>query len=315
MMSGYAFAEENPASEMKYVFSYFKGNGEDGLHLAWSNDGLNWTALNNDRSFLQPQVGGKLMRDPFICRGPDGTFHLVWTTGWWDKGIGITHSPDLIHWSKQELLNVMANEPNAMNCWAPEVFYDQDQPQYIIFWASTIPGRFRATDNTGDPGKSGFCNHRIYCMTTADLKTYSQTRLFYDSGFNVIDATIVKDGQRYVMFLKDETLRPNPKKNIRVAFSYKATGPYGRTTPPISPNWVEGPTAIKIGDYWYIYYEAYTRGRYEGTRSKDLITWEPITEMLSFPRGARHGTVLAVPAGIVEELKKFTPVAFQTKIR
>lgn len=23
-----------------WVFSYFKGNGEDGLHLAWSEDGL-----------------------------------------------------------------------------------------------------------------------------------------------------------------------------------------------------------------------------------------------------------------------------------
>ena len=26
-----------------YLFSYFKGNGEDGLHLAYSNDGLKWT--------------------------------------------------------------------------------------------------------------------------------------------------------------------------------------------------------------------------------------------------------------------------------
>ena len=31
------------------------------------------------------------MRDPCLVAGPDGQFHLVWTTGWWDKGIGIAH--------------------------------------------------------------------------------------------------------------------------------------------------------------------------------------------------------------------------------
>jgi len=31
-----------------FMFSYFKNNGEDGLHLAYSMDGLKWKALNND---------------------------------------------------------------------------------------------------------------------------------------------------------------------------------------------------------------------------------------------------------------------------
>ena len=70
-----------------YVFSYFTNNGEDGLHLLSSTDGLQWTPLNGGRSFLYPAVGSRLMRDPSITRGPDGMFHLVWTTGWWDTGI------------------------------------------------------------------------------------------------------------------------------------------------------------------------------------------------------------------------------------
>ena len=37
-----------------YVFSYFKGNGEDGLHLAYSVDGLVWQPLNCGKSFLRP---------------------------------------------------------------------------------------------------------------------------------------------------------------------------------------------------------------------------------------------------------------------
>lgn len=295
----YASADENPGAKSRYVFSYFKGKGEDGLYLACSDDGLKWSVLNDERPLLQPQVGSKLMRDPCICRGPDGTFHIVWTTGWWDKGIGIAHSTDLIHWSEQRYVEMMADEPAAMNCWAPEIFYDNVQREYLIFWATTIPGRFPETDKTGDAGKGGLCNHRIYCVTTGDFKTYSKPCLFYDDGFSVIDATIVKEGTRYVMFLKDETLRPNPKKHIRIAFADKAAGPYGRATVPISPDWVEGPTAIKIGDYWYVFYDAYRRGRYEGARSKDLSLWEPINEKLSFPKGARHGTILAVSWEIV----------------
>ena len=34
-----------------YLFSYFKDNGQDGLHLAYSYDGFKWTALKNDKSF------------------------------------------------------------------------------------------------------------------------------------------------------------------------------------------------------------------------------------------------------------------------
>ena len=40
-----------------YIFSSFRDNGEDGLHLSYSTDGYNWTALNNDKSFMTPMVG------------------------------------------------------------------------------------------------------------------------------------------------------------------------------------------------------------------------------------------------------------------
>lgn len=53
-----------------FIFSYFKGNGEDGLHFAYSEDAFTWHALKNDSSFLKPTAGkDKLMRDPCIIRG------------------------------------------------------------------------------------------------------------------------------------------------------------------------------------------------------------------------------------------------------
>ena len=39
------------------LFTYFTGNGEDGLHLATSDDGLRWTALGGGRSNLPQRLG------------------------------------------------------------------------------------------------------------------------------------------------------------------------------------------------------------------------------------------------------------------
>ena len=101
-----------------YLFSYFKNNGQDGLHLAYSRDGYSFTALKNDSSFLRPELSkDKLMRDPCIIRGADNKFHLVWTVSWTDGGIGYASSPDLIHWSTQQYLPVMAHAPTTINAW------------------------------------------------------------------------------------------------------------------------------------------------------------------------------------------------------
>ncbi|MBE0536674.1 MAG: glycoside hydrolase family 43 protein [Phycisphaerae bacterium] len=286
-----------------FLFSYFKGNGEDGLHLAWSADGLKWTPLKDDTSFLKPMVGNdKLMRDPCIIQGPDGLFHMVWTVSWKERGIGYAHSKDLINWSPQKYIPVMEHEPAARNCWAPEVFWDEDGEQYLIFWATTIPGRFPATETAGDGG----LNHRMYYVTTRDFQTFSPTRLFYDPGFNVIDATIVRHNGRYIMFLKDETRNP-PQKNIRIARSSRAEGPYGAVSEPITGDyWAEGPTAIRIKDAWVVYFDKYTKHRYGAVQSKDLTTWEDISAKVDFPAGFRHGTVFSVKADNLEGLRRLS---------
>ena len=283
-----------------YLFAYFKGNGEDGLHLAYSHDALSWQPLNNGKSLLRPMVGkDKLMRDPHIALGPDGLFHMVWTSSWREPVIGHATSKDLINWSEQQAITPMTNEPTARNVWAPEIFYDAETKQYLLFWATTIPGRFPESDSSGDNG----LNHRMYLTTTKDFKTFTPTRVFYNQGFNVIDATIVKDGSRYIMFLKDETRQPIAQKNIRYAVSHRATGPYGPVSPPITGNyWAEGPSAIKIGKRWIVYFDKYRERRYGAVASADLKNWEDISAQVQFPEGTRHGTVLRVPQVVLTKL-------------
>ncbi|HJS00943.1 MAG TPA: prolyl oligopeptidase family serine peptidase [Flavobacterium sp.] len=283
-----------------YLFSYFKGNGEDGLHLAYSEDGYKWQSLKKDASFLTPEVGkDKLMRDPCIIKGGDGLYHMVWTVSWTDKGIGYASSKDLIHWSKQEFLPVMANEEGTRNTWAPEITYDETNKEYMIYWASTIEGKFLETQSKEDSGY----NHRIYYTTTKDFKTYSPTKLLYEPGFNVIDSSILKDGKGYVMFLKDETKLP-VQKNLKVAYSDKLTGPYSKASTPITGNyWAEGPTAIQIDGKWVVYFDKYRDHKYGAIQQTDK-GWDDISGKISFPSGTRHGTVLEVSKSTLLNLLK-----------
>ncbi|RYY22618.1 MAG: glycosyl hydrolase [Chitinophagaceae bacterium] len=279
----------NAQTDSVFLFAYFKNNGEDGLHLASSEDGFTYKALRSDSSFLKPTVSNdKLMRDPCIIRGGDGRFHMVWTVSWNDKGIGYASSEDLVNWSKQQFIPVMAGESSARNCWAPEIIYENGM--YMIYWASTIPGKFPGTDTTGDEQY----NHRIYFVTTKNFKTFSRASLLYDHGFNVIDASILKHGNTFFMFLKDETKVP-PQKNLRVASSSALTRGYSKPSSPITGDyWAEGPTVINKGDGWLMYFDKYTLHRYGLLESKDLLKWTDISDKLTVPQGLRHGTVIKI---------------------
>ncbi|NND08521.1 MAG: hypothetical protein HKN87_19245 [Saprospiraceae bacterium] len=283
-----------PMVDDVYAFSYFVGNGEDGLHLALSSDGKKWSAVNGGQSLLQPKVGeSKLMRDPCIVRGPDGAFHMVWTTSWGGHTIGYAHASDLIHWSEQKAIPVMAHEPMAQNCWAPEICYDEQNEQFQIFWSTTIPGRFPETDSSAKNGR----NHRMYSTTTRDFEYFTPTRLFYDHGFNVIDGSIIETDGSFAMFLKDESLFPTAQKNIRLTWSDQIEGPYSVPTEPITGDyWAEGPTGIKIYDRWHLYFDKYVKHSYGLLTSDDLVRWKDESNDLEMPEGIRHGTIFKITA-------------------
>lgn len=284
-----------------YLFAYFLDNGQDGLHLAWSADGLKWAALKNGGSFLTPQVGNsKLMRDPCVTQGPDGVFQMVWTDSWEGTTIGYASSKDLITWSEQKALPVMAHEPTVKNCWAPEILYDAKWKRFLIFWASTVPGKFPATELAGKNDN----NHRIYATTTSDFTGFSPTKLFFDPGFNCIDATVMPYEGKSVMIFKDETKVPTAMKNLRMATATTLTGHYEVITEPLNPpgSWVEGPTTLKVGKEVIVYFDAYTKHHYAALASSDLKHWRDVTQELVMPKGIRHGTAFEVSGAVLRKL-------------
>lgn len=288
-------------SDSVYLFCYFKGNG-DGLHYAWSKDGYQWQAMFNDSVVLKPSVSkDKLFRDPCIIRGADGKFHMVWTVSWADRGIGYASSTDLVNWSQQQFIPVMAQEDSARNTWAPEITYDPLKKIYMVYWATTVPGRYPQKDTSAEGRRY---NHRMYYATTKDFEKWSAPRVLYDPGYSVIDASIVLDGDQWVMFLKNETRQP-AEKNLRVAMAKNLTGPYSPAGPPITgAYWAEGPTAIKIGGQWMVYFDKYTEKKYGAVASPDLKNWIDISDAVSIPKGARHGTVLKISRKEFDRMKR-----------
>jgi hypothetical protein len=305
-----AFALSFSVARADYLFTYFTKNGEDGLHLAWSADGYKWEKLNDGKSYLAPAVGrSKLMRDPCVTRGPDGTYHMVWTAGWTENDIGYASTKDFITWSAEKEIPVMAFAPTVRNTWAPEVHYDAQRKEFIIFWASTIPEKFKETAGASETDY----NHRMYFTTTKDFATFAPTKLFYDPGFSVIDATFLHDGDKQWLIVKDETRNP-PKKYLQLATAESLQGPFGKLSAPFTPPdlWAEGPTAIKIGNDYLLYFDAYIKKHYGALRSRDLKTWEDVTDKMSFPDEGtpvrmRHGTVIEVPKELVAKLRDQKP--------
>jgi len=274
-----------------YLFCYFKGNG-DGLHYAYSDDGLKWKAMFSDSIVLKPTVSkDRLFRDPCIVRGGDGKFHMVWTVSWADRGIGYASSTDLVNWSPQRFIPVMTHEDSARNTWAPEINWDKKKKRYIVYWATTIAGRFAQNDTSAE-GKR--YNHRMYYSSTKNFKSWSRAKILYDPGYSVIDASIVKNGNEYLMFLKNETRAP-AEKNIRIARSSSITGPYSEASAPITGKyWAEGPTALLVKGEWIVYFDKYRDHQYGAVRSADGKTWTDISKEVEFPKGIRHGTAFVI---------------------
>jgi hypothetical protein len=263
-----------------YVFSSFTGDGEDGLHLIASYDGFDWSQVNHYNSVYQQE--SSLMRDPSIVQGPDGQYHMVWTTGWWEQNIGIAHSSDLLNWNEQTLY-VWADyngpgteesdgigwpsnlstwvQPNdyVRNSWAPEIFYDDTTREYVIYWSSSIDS-FSVFPQTWN-ARSDNLNHRIYYITTKDFNTYTPRKFFYAPQDRVIiDAFICKLGANdYRMILKDEA--DSGYGNLHIVSSTQALTSWANlpdnfwgsmsaafTGSDIYPDYrdAEGPTGIKI---------------------------------------------------------------------
>ncbi|WP_375178152.1 hypothetical protein [Sphingobium yanoikuyae] len=167
--------------------------------------------------------------------------------------------------------------------------------RHILFWSSTVEGRFTETAGTSESGY----NHRLWSVSTSDFETFSAPAPLYDPGFSVIDGTFAQaPGGGLYLIVKDETVQP-PHKWLQVAKADSPTGPFGPLSPPFSPGWVEGPMSAQVGDALLCYYDVYKEGRWGAAMTRDMVNWTDVSARLTMPAGARHGSLLRVPRALV----------------
>jgi hypothetical protein len=289
-------AEPAPAAAApagsSYVFAFFRDNGQDGLFLAASDDGYAWRPLNGDKPVLRPAAvkDNNLIRDPSVILGPDGVFRAVWTTAWTGKTIGYASSADLLRWSEPQVIPIMADEPRCQLCWAPEIRYDESRANYLVYWSSSMSGETPQY-------------WRTYAATTTDFKAFDKPRLFFDPGHSQIDASLLRVGDRHLLFYKHSW------KGIRYAVSDRMEGPYRDVKPLFTNDDWEGPFPFRLGDDVLVYADRFkSRDRQREAmgiwRSRDLATWEDATPRASFPRNTQHGSAMQVPKTVVDALEK-----------
>ncbi len=318
--------DTSPDQSVAWVMSYFGPNQDlpnDSLHLAFSTDGLKWTALNNGQPVYQAPTtingiaGSGHIRDPFILRKNDGKFVYIatdWTlavndSNYWRRPSGrifVADSDDLINFTNPRFLTLATTLGNnsTPHAWAPEAYYDAARRKYAIVWS-------------GDADRN-----RTYVSYTKDFVNLvnPNPEVLFDPGYDEIDATVVPYNGFNYLFYKDET---GSGKDIQVAKSSGAGLTAGSFT-RISPNYLtrganqdrmqgtEGPLVIKIPGQqrWYIYADYYGNGGVFGCWTTDNLdadpaSWKKLTNGVDFrlPAGVRHANTVRVTQAQLDALK------------
>lgn len=286
------FPKLEKATDYPLVAVYFDTQEAVGLRLAASIDGYRWTEITDMFGLnFKPAVGSwRIMRDPSFARGPDGTFHLTWTSG--REGFGYAHSQDLVNWSDPRFINIDRGplaDPGPFLTWAPDVIYDPNREEFIVSFASAtqkVPGL--QTTYKG--------NFEIFYVTTKDFETFSDPQRLLTPHPDIfeIDPALIIDDNQYVAFFKVESNNriDGRKDGIHYAFADKLEGPWSPPSAERLPNNLdnsEGPSPVKLGKEFIVYYDR--PAGLQAAASKNLRHWTDITGKLDAPRNFRHGTI------------------------
>ena len=238
--------------------------GEPALHLLHSLDGYTWMPSSSS-----PFPGS---RDAAIAAGPGDSIHLVWAAG--DRGLGISTSSDLIHWSAPRHLDAMASQ-NAIAVEHPSVFWDSDKREYVVLWASTLRDNFFQSyqEDVED-------NPRLWYATTRDFENFGPAKLLFDPNYSVRDAALLRDGSRFVLLHQDSR---RSVQQLRVSCGASADGPWSAAADSFPQTLARRPYAFRRDAGWLIYYDS--AAGLGALETRDFTTFDNVTTSLHAPSG------------------------------
>ena len=315
----FAASAATPATSTggKYVFAYFTGNAtsEQKIRFAVSDDGYNFSAMNDSQPVVEQKTGTGCARDPYLFRGQDGYFYMVATDmdaskGWWDVNDAMTvwRSKDLVDWSEESHISIKdvknADGTSALpadetvHCfWAPQVIWDASTGKYMVYFSLSTSSF------------TGGSEQKIYYMLTdnlMDVSHYSAPQLLYKNpnGDASIDADIMYDAANgiYYMYYKNEadgekTIYYVSSTDLKDADQYMACTPvkvYNSLTTKMegcNSHFITGTnTMVMLAD------EYGNSGHYLAFQSTDFQHFEKLTDSQYTLNqlSPRHGSVLAI---------------------
>lgn len=270
-----------------YVMSYFGGSGEnfENPKLAYTYDGKLWYLLNDDQPIFTASSGSKKVRDPYIVRKKDGSFAMIATQGWDNPSIYVWDSIDGVEYTNERLLQLNRSSDtlkmSEKQAWAPEAFYDRRIDQYVIYWSSVEDGGM-------------FYNY------SADLNDFTYPQRLLDTGYQVIDGTIVKEGFTYTIILKDERQPMEEYSQLFLGYSDTDYLGFNRFSEErISGHQSEGPFYMKRDADYILYYDDYTRMQFQAMTTNNLRSGEfeqvtMLTDIIAPMEQPRHASVIPV---------------------
>ncbi len=229
----------NLTGDSNYLFAYFTGTSIEGqtIHLAVSQDGLNYTALRNNEPVIVPSKGTGCVRDPYIWYNEQDNYYYILATDldFTDTGSDysdnsesfiIWRSKDLVHWYDETMIDVKAmshligDTENMQAVWAPQVLWDGTS--YVVYFSLQC-------EATKTPW--GWNNLQIVYLRTTDLldqSAYYEYGVIHDPERHVIDADIIKKPgtEQYYMFYKDESASGGIQSIYYMISDNGPTGPY-----------------------------------------------------------------------------------------
>ena len=315
-----------------YLFAYFPANDNENIYYALSNDGYNFTPMNNGKRVVAADTVSikKGLRDPHVLRAPDGWFYMVNTDmksaeGWAsNRGMVLMKSRDLINW-KHSTVHFPdkykgKNFANVTRVWAPETIWDANYVNKDGSKGRPLVYYSLLTNDGTIPYDKVFFNYANEDFT--DLE--GDPTHFFDRGKSTIDMDIVYNpvDKLYHAFYKNEgdggickvqaqTL--TSENGTKAPTWYKRSGALQQTTEA-----VEGAGVFKLinQNSWVLMYDCYMNGHYQFTSSTDLENFKFVQDTKT--SGAftpRHGTILPITAQETAALMKVFPTPdFEPKV-
>lgn len=306
---------------MPYLFVHFKEkitpDGEQ-VYFGISRDGMNWEKVNNGNPILTSMKSEKGCRDIEIVRLHTGGFVIITTdlciayrmdenynVDWkkvnssGSKRLCMWHTDDLVNFSEQEFIYFGRDDFGCL--WAPEVFFDEENEEYLIHWGSTVK-------------EDNFTHMSIYCSTTKDFRTFTEPKLYFTKKNEILDSHITKVGDTYHLFYKNSSDPPMnmhaTSKNLYGPFEHdEAFEQYMDKEIP-NPGSYEGPTTYTLPDgRWCLMLDFFGCEKekmgyvpFVSAKQGDA-NFARATEGFSFPYGFKHGKVIEITDEEYERLK------------